>query len=62
MNGNKEEFMTVDRFCNNKAVCIAFGDNCICFGNFFDDGSFGVTFCFYWMRRTVVWKVKANGD
>lgn len=50
--------MTIDRFCNNKAVCIAFGDNCICFGRFFDDDSFGVSFRFDWMRKTVVWKVK----
>lgn len=54
--------MTIERFCNNKAICIAFGDNCICFGKFFDDGSFGVTFRFYWMRKTVVWKVKTNGN
>lgn len=61
MNGNKEGLMTITRFPNKKAICIAFGDNCICLGKIFNDG-FGATFCFSWMRRTVVWKVKTNED
>ena len=51
--------MTIERFPNKAGVCITFGDNIICLGEIFDDG-FGVTFRFYWMRRTVVWKVKTN--
>lgn len=53
--------MTIERFPNKAGICIAFGDNVICLGEIFDDG-FGVTFCFYWMRKTVVWKVKTNGN
>jgi hypothetical protein len=58
MNGNKEELMTINRFPNKKAICFAFGDNCICLGKIFKDG-YGAILTFG-VRKPIIWKVKTN--
>lgn len=50
--------MTINRFPNKKAICFAFGDNCICLGKIFKDG-YGAILTFG-VRKPIIWKVKTN--